>query len=185
MRVRLSPPGCPWPLVRVVFRGFQCVPKPPSPPSPPPPPQPRFVHPNRPQRFAQPLYVVTTITLTAPTSHRLHSSAIVPTWPPLVRVSTIVPTWLPLVRRRSIKRLPMCARTPSALIALTAPTTPTALTALSTPTALSASPSHSACHHDHPHCLCHLRITDTACLRSSFLCKCSKHAHALSDLSGS
>ena len=47
----------------------------------------RFVHPHRPQRFAQPLYVVTTITFpppTAATAHRLHSSAIVPTWP-LVR----------------------------------------------------------------------------------------------------
>ena len=38
--------------------------------------------PHRPQRFAHPVYVVTT--LPPPTAHRLHSSAIVPTWPPFL-----------------------------------------------------------------------------------------------------
>ena len=66
---------------------------PPSPPTPPPsalrlhcpshPPHPHSnvcpnpLHPHRPQRFAHPLYAVTTIL--PPTAHRLHSSAIVPT----------------------------------------------------------------------------------------------------------
>ena len=86
----LSPPGCPWfrfTSLQEVFKGFQCVPKPLHPHRPHRPHRPqRFVHPHRPQRFAQPLYVVTTITLTAPTAHRIHSSAIIPICPPLVRV---------------------------------------------------------------------------------------------------
>ena len=47
-------------------------------PPPPPPPLPSALRPATPR--------VTTITLTAPTAHRIHSSAIIPTCPPLVRV---------------------------------------------------------------------------------------------------
>ena len=80
-----SPSHCTWsPLVRVLksFRGFQCVPKPPppslsSPVSPPRPPSALRPPPHRPQRFAQPLYVVTTITLTVPTAHRCHCPQLV------------------------------------------------------------------------------------------------------------
>ena len=70
--------------------------------------------------------------LTAPTAHRLHSSAIVPTWPPLVRVSAIVPTGPPLVRvfksLRSVPKLPPSPPPPPSALrppptaTLTAPT---------------------------------------------------------------
>ena len=65
----------------------------------------------RPQRFVlrpATLYVGTTITLTAPTAHRIHSSAIIPTCPPMVRVFQVFKKYL---------RLLMCAQTPSALTA--------------------------------------------------------------------
>ena len=59
---------------------------PPPPPTPPPtPPTALRLHPPTLRRHHPP-------------SLPPHSFAIVPTWPPLVRVSAIVPTWLPLVQ---------------------------------------------------------------------------------------
>ena len=151
-------------------------PPPPPPPTPPPTPPsalrpihrphphsnvcPNPLRPHRSQRFAHPLYVVTTLLLCP---HR--SSAIVPTWPHLVRVSAIVPTWPPPPPPPSALCPPHCSiahRLHSSAIVPTwflcpwfglyvkyfevsnvcpnplRPTALTALTALTAPTALSA-----------------------------------------------
>ena len=95
---------------------------------------------------------------TAPTAQRLvhprlHSSAIVLTWPYLARVSAIVPTWLPLLQvyksSRSISRLRMCAQTPSTL---TSPTAPPASALRPPPPPSALRPPILRRHHHHPHC---------------------------------
>ena len=82
----------------------------------------------------QPLHVVTTITLTAPTAHRLHSrsSAIVPTWPPLVRVF-----------ESSIECFQCMPNPPP-------PSPPSALRPPPPPSSLR--PATLRRHHHHPHC---------------------------------
>ena len=117
--------------------GYAATPPPPPTPPPTPPSALRLhcpthrPHPHsnvcpNPLRSALPTHSTSSPpSLTAPTAHRLHSSAIVPTWPPLVRGFQIFNNYL------------VCAQTPSAL------TAPTTLSASSTPTACSAPPSHS------------------------------------------
>ena len=111
-------------------------PSPPSPPSPPPPPPPphrphrpqRFVHHHPHQRFARPLYIVTTplAALGSGLCHCPHLAALGSSFQ---------------VFNKYLEASNVCPN-PLALTALTTPTAPTALSASSTPTALNVFKKH-------------------------------------------